>query len=86
MFEYMASGNPIVASDLPALREILSDETAVLVKPNDSQSLADGIKQALSDNSRAQKALLESHKYTWDAHAKKVSDFIKTVSPSPNQG
>ena len=34
LFEYMAAGRPIVASDLPALREVLSpDENAVLVTP-----------------------------------------------------
>jgi len=33
LFEYMAAKRPIVASDLPAIREILNEETAVLVAP-----------------------------------------------------
>ena len=34
MFEYMAMGRAIVASDLPVLREILDEETAVLAAPD----------------------------------------------------
>ena len=34
LFEYMASGRPIVASDLPSLREVLADgRNALLVEP-----------------------------------------------------
>src|SRR4030042_3545852 len=48
MFEYMALKKPIVATDLLSTREILRDgENAVLVKPNDPQALALGIKQVL---------------------------------------
>ncbi|MEK7581842.1 MAG: glycosyltransferase, partial [Patescibacteria group bacterium] len=45
MFEYMASGRPIVASDLPSLREVLNENNAVFVKPDDPESLAEGIKK-----------------------------------------
>ena len=40
VFEYMAAGKPILASDIPALREILRDgETALLLPPGEPQSL-----------------------------------------------
>ena len=36
IFEYMASGVPMIASDLPVLREVLvPDQTAILVEPHD---------------------------------------------------
>jgi hypothetical protein len=35
MFEYMASGVPIVSSDLPVLREVLCHETNALLVPSD---------------------------------------------------
>ncbi len=41
LFEYLTLGRPIVASDLPAIREILNDgETALLVAPGDPDALA----------------------------------------------
>ena len=44
LFEYMALGGAIIASDLPALREVLThDETAWLVPPGDVSALADAL-------------------------------------------
>jgi len=80
LFEYMAAGKPIVASDLPSIREVLNDETAVLVKPDDSQSLAEGIKKILADSdiatSIATAAKEKVKGYTWSARAKSILDFI----------
>lgn len=44
LFEYMASGTPIIASDLPSIKSILSDDLAILVSPNSEDSLTDAIK------------------------------------------
>ena len=38
MFEYMAMGRAILASDLPALREVLDDKMARLVEPDDKDA------------------------------------------------
>jgi glycosyltransferase involved in cell wall biosynthesis len=35
MFEYMASGTPLISSDLPVLREVLSDGKNALLAPTD---------------------------------------------------
>ena len=49
LFEYMAAGVPIVATDLPAIREVLRHgENGWLVKPGDAKALADGIYKVLS--------------------------------------
>ena len=49
LFEYMAIGRPIVASDLDQLGEVLDDgRTAVLVRPGDVDSLADGLARVLA--------------------------------------
>jgi glycosyltransferase involved in cell wall biosynthesis len=35
MFEYMAAGRPIISSDLPVIREVLNDQTAIFCAPDD---------------------------------------------------
>lgn len=80
LFEYMASGKPIVASDLPSIREIVDEHTALLVKPDSPKALADGIQKVLDDPAlaarlgTAAKAKVEG--YTWPARARAVVDFI----------
>ena len=47
VFEYLAAGIPVVASDLPELRRLLADEdAAVLVDPADESAVATAIRQA----------------------------------------
>lgn len=80
MFEYMASKKPIVATDLPTIREILSEDNAVLVKPSDPKALADGIRRVLEDESFArkiaEKAYEDVQQYTWEKRAEGILKFI----------
>lgn len=78
MFEYMASGVPIVASDLPSIKEILNDRNAVLVKAGDASDLLRGITQALLDdkNERGVQAKKDVQQYTWRVRAKKILEFL----------
>ena len=82
LFEYMAAGVPIVASDLPSLKEILRhDENAWLVLPGEPAALAEGIKTLLTDQKRAQrlgqKACEEVKGYTWGTRAAQIVELIK---------
>lgn len=55
LFEYMASGKPIVASDLPAIREILTDgENARLVPPGDPTAIVAAVGELLTDRALAE--------------------------------
>ncbi len=54
LFEYMAAGAPIVASDLPVIREVLTHEkNAWLVQAGSDRALADGIKAMLTNEGLA---------------------------------
>ena len=80
LFEYMASGTPIVASDLPSLREVLChNENAILVEPDNAQALAHGIKLLLNDRSLADRLAATADKeveaMTWSARAESVIRF-----------
>jgi glycosyltransferase involved in cell wall biosynthesis len=55
LFEYMAIGRPIVASNLDQLGEVLVEgRTAVLVNPGDVASLIDGLSKVLAMPGRGQ--------------------------------
>ncbi|TSC90056.1 MAG: group 1 glycosyl transferase [Parcubacteria group bacterium Gr01-1014_2] len=81
LFEYMASKRPIVATDLPATREILNENNAVLVKADSAQSLFEGIKKLLEDEYLAKKlseqAFQNVQNYTWSKRSKRILEFIK---------
>jgi len=81
MFEYMAAGKPIVASDLPSIREILNNNNAILIEPNNPKILAEGIKKILNNPFWVEKistqALEDVKKYTWDKRAEKIINFFK---------
>ncbi len=84
LFEYMAAGVPIVAGDVPAVREVLADgETAVLVPAGDPQALAAGIQRILDDPAlgrRLRAAALELvRRYGWDARARRVLEAVSAA-------
>jgi len=76
LFSYMASKRPIVASDLPSLREILNEKNAILVQSDNYKDLAAGINQVLKDpnfySKLSKKAFKNVQKYTWDERTKKI--------------
>lgn len=81
MFEYMASGRPIIAHDIPAIREILSNEVnALLIKPGESDELIFAINRLIQDKHLAyrlaEKARIDVEKYTWQERARKLLEYL----------
>src|SRR3989338_3124397 len=80
MFEYMVAGRPIVASDLPSIREVLNQDSAVLVKPDDPKALAAGIDQVLKNQKLSEIISKRSFElvqnYTWNKRAEKIISKI----------
>jgi len=80
MFGYMAGGVPIVASDLPSLREVLSEDTAYFFKPDDEKDLARVIQDVFNNYETAKgnavKALEKVRKYSWRTRAQNIINFI----------
>jgi glycosyltransferase involved in cell wall biosynthesis len=66
--EALACGTPVVASDLPALREVLGDQ-ADLVTPGDPAALADALARTLDDpGDERRRAARRTHAagFTWE--------------------
>ncbi|MCZ6513590.1 MAG: glycosyltransferase family 4 protein [Nitrospinae bacterium] len=83
LFEYMAMGKGIVASDLDQIGEVLQhDHTGWLVKPGDAESLMHGLK-FLIDNPETRQRMAEAaqrevvDKYTWKEHTRKIIEKLK---------
>lgn len=81
LFEYMASGTPIVASNIPSITSYLRDgENALLVRPDDPEDLAKKINFLCSTPEIGKKiantALLHSAQWSWEKRAKKILSFI----------
>lgn len=80
MFEYMASKRPIIATDLPSVREILDKETAVLVPPGDPEKLGEVIIDLLLNPEKGQKLANNAYEkvknYTWEKRVERILKFL----------
>jgi phosphatidyl-myo-inositol alpha-mannosyltransferase len=69
---------PVVASDISGYRDVMTDETGLLVPPGDPAALADGVEALLADEARrhaqgeAARRLAEE-RYAWDAIAGRLA-------------
>jgi len=76
LFEYMASGRPIVASDIPSICEIVNETMVFFAEPDNPESFAAVIQLALVNSGEAHRrsecAREEVRKYTWEARARKI--------------
>jgi glycosyltransferase involved in cell wall biosynthesis len=52
--EYLASGTPVVATDILALRDWVTEDEVEFVAPDDAEALAGGIQHLLADGTRRQ--------------------------------
>jgi glycosyltransferase involved in cell wall biosynthesis len=84
LFEYMAARKAIVASDLPAIREVLTNElNGLLVAPGDADALANGIRRLAGDaDLRERLAEAASHtvaEYSWGRRAERLEKLFSEV-------
>ena len=90
LFEYMASGTPIVTSDLPSIREVLNDASAAFFRAGDQGAFQRALESVLADPEvsagKARVALEEVKGYTWQKRAKTVCEFACTPSSSSVAG
>jgi glycosyltransferase involved in cell wall biosynthesis len=79
LYEYMASGRLILASDLPALRVILNSSNSVLLPPADVDCWAQALQSAVSDphfGARlGARAKQDVSPFTWSNRARSILQF-----------
>lgn len=79
VFEYLAAGRPIVATDIPCHRTVLTEDRAVLVAP-EAKALADGVLRVLRDPDGAARLAGAARQYAhehldWAAFVRGVGEL-----------
>ncbi len=80
LFEYLATGRPIVSSDLPTVRDVISEENAFFCIPGSGESLAETL-QDIHDHpeasaTRAKAALALAPFHSWPNRMKRILDAL----------
>lgn len=82
LFEYMASGRPIIASNLSSIKEILSDSMGFFAEADNAQSFLNTIEHISKNGSEAVNKSLQSREFvvrshTWNTRAVSLIQNIK---------
>ena len=78
LFEYMSHRKPIIASDLPVIREVLNEKNSILLKCDDIDLWINSIKNLKNLKNRdliANQALSDFYNYSWKNRALLVLKF-----------
>jgi glycosyltransferase involved in cell wall biosynthesis len=80
--EAMASGTPVVTSNVSSLPEVAGD-AAILVDPYDPRAIAEGIHRVLTDEALRRdlrrKGVARAHQFSWEASVRRVHDIYTEV-------
>ncbi len=83
VFEYMAANVPFAITDLPAVREFLSDEETYFVGEYSKEAFRDAVVQAMENASeralRAKNAHKKSPYFSWQNRARRIVELIEKV-------
>jgi glycosyltransferase involved in cell wall biosynthesis len=86
--EAMASGTPVVTSNVSSLPEVAGD-AAVLVDPYDPQAIADGIYSVLTDEKlrreMVRKGIARAGQFSWEQSVRRVRQIYGDVSGLDSQ-
>ena len=81
--EAMASGTPVVTSNVSSLPEVAGD-AAVLVDPYDASAIADGIHDVLTNetlrSTLRRKGLARAREFSWETSVRRVHAIYKQVT------
>ncbi|MBI3442703.1 MAG: glycosyltransferase [Candidatus Sungbacteria bacterium] len=83
LFEYMASGVPIVASRVPSIEEIVTEQEVFFAEADHARSFAEAIQKAATDGDegamRARRGRAKVMEFTWTMRAQRVVSFMDRV-------
>ena len=81
VFEYLASGRAILASDLPVIREVLNESNSMLLPAEDATAWIDALSTLMADpgqrNWLAAHAREDASQYGWATRAERALEGLK---------
>ena len=86
LFDYLAAGLATVVADLPAVRSVVDQDTAVVIPRGDAKALAEAVSALCADSSerarlgRNARALVEAE-HTWRHRALRILEAAAELAP-----
>jgi len=82
MFEYLASGRPILTSDLPVIHEVLDEKTAIFCPPAAAEAWKMALQRLREDDrlrlQLGREALRRAQAYTWGERTRRILQGSET--------
>jgi glycosyltransferase involved in cell wall biosynthesis len=79
----MASGTPVVTSNVSSLPEVAGD-AAVLVDPTDAMDIKEGIKRVLTDPELREqlraRGLVRARQFSWETSVRRTREIYQDVA------
>jgi glycosyltransferase involved in cell wall biosynthesis len=87
LFEYVAAGLPVVATDLPEVRRVVAGyDLGLLVRSGDTDGLARAIRRLVEDNAAREtfrrKAMIAAATLTWEAQEASLVELYRRLAPT----
>lgn len=83
LFDYMAAGAAIIASDHPSIREVLGEEKIGWAKPGDPASIAGAFRRLKENPGETIKTSLSLKKmaldYSWDRRGERILEILSSL-------
>lgn len=86
MFEYMAAGIPVIASDFPLWKSIVEKHRCgICVNPKDPKAIADAVQQLMKNEKEAEQMGANGRKaveeqFSWEKEEKKLVKFYQNLA------
>ena len=82
LFEYLAAGRAILASDLPVLREVLNEANAQLLPPDEPELWREALQRLRKYPERrarlGEQARLDAQRYSWTERARRAVEGLES--------
>ncbi len=83
MFEYMASRRPIIASDLPSIKEVLNNNNSVLFRAGSCDDFVKELETLLADSDKSEKIINQAYQdakhFTWEKRAENILKHTASI-------